>query len=239
MRRFQILALALLSVGYVGCAGQEPPSADEPSAAAPAGATPTSASPVPAEIRLTGGGTFEEYTEGGRAIVYNRDLVPEGARAEVTVESDGEETTSELEVWGLAPNRNLGVHLHVNACGRKPDSSGPHFRHSASAAPESSPAPGEPEDTGSPAATPSPESSPEGTASPTPEANPTDEVWLDITTDESGHATATSTNPWGLSPDDLPKSLVIHEKPTQSEGPDAGSAGGRAACITLTPATGS
>lgn len=202
MRRFQILLLALLAAG---CAA---PQATPPGAAP---ASPAKATPTPtAEIALTGGGTFKEHAEADAAVVYDTKLVPSGARAQVRVESSEGETVSEVEVWGLAPDRTFGIHLHTNPCGPDPDDAGPHFR-------------------GTPA-TDDPTAPPDGT----PTANPVDEVWLDIATDDSGHATATATQPWALQPDRLPKSLVIHEHSTESEGPHAGEAGGRAACITLT-----
>lgn len=57
----------------------------------------------------------------------------------------------------------------------------------------------------------------------------TNEVWLDIKTDSSGAATSASRNPWALTPDRVPHSLVIH---TSATAPD-GTAGGRVACLTL------
>lgn len=66
-------------------------------------------------------------------------------------------------------------------------------------------------------------------------ADAKNEVWLDLKTDGSGAANASSRNDWVLDPDRLPRSLVIHAEPTVSTGPSAGTAGSRAACLTLSP----
>ncbi|MEV0595107.1 hypothetical protein [Nonomuraea cavernae] len=63
-------------------------------------------------------------------------------------------------------------------------------------------------------------------------ANATNEVWLDFKTDEAGAGRATARNPWSLDGRD-PGSLVIHSQSTTPTGPEAGSAGDRAACLTL------
>ncbi|WP_431899662.1 superoxide dismutase family protein [Nonomuraea sp. bgisy101] len=57
----------------------------------------------------------------------------------------------------------------------------------------------------------------------------TNEVWLDITTDRSGAATSAARNPWALTPDRVPHSLVIHASATATDG----TAGARVACLTL------
>ncbi|MET9341340.1 superoxide dismutase family protein [Nonomuraea sp. NPDC003804] len=158
-------------------------------------AAPTTAvAPTPTPqigVRLSGGGEFS--AKDPLAIVYNTKLVPEGAKASVTVESADGQTRSSFVAEGLLPNRAYGVHLHANPCGSKPDDSGPHFQHT------------------------------HGTV------NASNEVWLDIKTDGSGAATSTARQPWALSPDRVPHSLVIHEKATAPDG----TAGGRVACLTL------
>ncbi|MFF5208936.1 superoxide dismutase family protein [Streptosporangium sp. NPDC000396] len=60
------------------------------------------------------------------------------------------------------------------------------------------------------------------------------EVWLDFTTDAQGAATAIARQDWAFRPDKPPQSLVIHAEPTRTAGTDAGTAGPRVACITLT-----
>ncbi|TMR18265.1 superoxide dismutase family protein [Nonomuraea turkmeniaca] len=63
--------------------------------------------------------------------------------------------------------------------------------------------------------------------------DPVSEVWLDITTDGEGTGRSSARNDWVLAPDRLPGSLVIHAKPTVTSGPQAGQAGDRVACLTL------
>ncbi|MDF5757239.1 hypothetical protein [Spongiactinospora sp. TRM90649] len=218
-------------------------------------ASPT-ASPSGATIRLSGEGTFAPYKEGEKAIVYDEKLVPSGAKADVSVKTEGEETISKLDVEGLLPDRQYGAHLHVNPCGQTPDSSGPHFRgeeqggtaspspsggtESPTVTPEGSPTGA----TESPAESPaeSPTGTPEGspTGSPTAEgpANPTNEVWLDFKTNGEGDAEAKARQPWALTAGRLPGSLVIHAKPTTTSGAHAGEAGDRVACLTLSPTSG-
>ncbi|MBG0815603.1 superoxide dismutase family protein [Planomonospora sp. ID82291] len=60
------------------------------------------------------------------------------------------------------------------------------------------------------------------------------EVWLDFTTDRRGAATATAKQDWAFAPGRPPRSLVVHAEPTTTAGADAGSAGPRVACVTLT-----
>ncbi|GAA2878415.1 hypothetical protein GCM10010517_40440 [Streptosporangium fragile] len=60
------------------------------------------------------------------------------------------------------------------------------------------------------------------------------EVWLDVTTDAGGGGTATATQDWAFQPGRPPRSLVIHAEPTRTSGAEAGSAGPRVACVTLT-----
>ncbi|MFJ2031623.1 superoxide dismutase family protein [Streptosporangium sp. NPDC087985] len=62
----------------------------------------------------------------------------------------------------------------------------------------------------------------------------TTEVWLDFTTDAEGAATAMAKQDWAFAPGREPHSLVIHAQPTVRTGADAGDAGPRVACVTLT-----
>ena len=59
------------------------------------------------------------------------------------------------------------------------------------------------------------------------------EVWLDFTTDESGAGHASARHDWSLDSTRLPRSLIVHARPTTTSGPDIGMAGDRAACLTL------
>ncbi|MFD1496638.1 superoxide dismutase family protein [Streptosporangium lutulentum] len=65
-------------------------------------------------------------------------------------------------------------------------------------------------------------------------ASADNEVWLDFTTDGSGAATATATQDWAFVAGRLPRSLVIHAEKTRTAGAEAGTAGARIACVTLT-----
>ncbi|MEU4829565.1 superoxide dismutase family protein [Streptosporangium sp. NPDC023615] len=65
------------------------------------------------------------------------------------------------------------------------------------------------------------------------QASAENEVWLDLTTDARGDATATTTQDWAFSAGRPPGSLVIHAEPTRTAGTEAGSAGSRVACVTL------
>jgi Cu-Zn family superoxide dismutase len=63
--------------------------------------------------------------------------------------------------------------------------------------------------------------------------DPVSEVWLDFTTDGEGAGRSSARNDWVLDPARLPRSLVIHAKPTVPTGPEAGQAAERIACLTL------
>ncbi|MDP9865810.1 MULTISPECIES: superoxide dismutase family protein [Streptosporangium] len=65
-------------------------------------------------------------------------------------------------------------------------------------------------------------------------ASADNEVWLDFTTDAEGGATATAKQDWAFASDRLPGSLVIHAQRTRRKGAEAGTAGPRVACVTLT-----
>ncbi|MFC4060524.1 superoxide dismutase family protein [Planomonospora corallina] len=83
---------------------------------------------APAEVKLSGGGTFGAPAPRAAAIVYDRALVPPGASARVTAESGAVLSTAKVEVSGFLPRRTYGVHLHVNPCGADPEEAGPHYR---------------------------------------------------------------------------------------------------------------
>ena len=50
-------------------------------------------------------------------------------------------------------------------------------------------------------------------------ASADNEVWLDLTTDARGDATATATQDWAFVPGRLPRSLVIHAEKTAPPAP--------------------
>jgi Cu-Zn family superoxide dismutase len=64
-------------------------------------------------------------------------------------------------------------------------------------------------------------------------ANPQNEIWLDLTTDDTGAGSAESTVAWTFPAERRPKSVVLHADHTSSEPGEAGSAGDRIACISV------
>jgi superoxide dismutase, Cu-Zn family len=156
----------------------------------------------------TTNGTFAAYSDGAHAVTYDPALVPIGATAGITVaETDGG-TTVMLVVTGLQKVRPYGAHLHTRPCGKAAADSGPHLQHSADPAASVSP----------PSVDPS-------------YANPTNEVWLDFTTDAAGSAQSSTTLDWVFDP--KPRALVIHADSTKTAAGVAGTAGARAACLSL------
>jgi Cu-Zn family superoxide dismutase len=153
-------------------------------------------------------GTFVAYTDGAHAVTYAPDLVPVGATAEITVTETDRGTTVMLVVGGLKPVHAYGAHLHTRPCGAAAADSGPHLQHSHDPAASASP----------------PSSDPSY-------ANPMNEVWLDFTTDVSGAAQSSATLDWTFDP--APRALIIHADPTKTGPGVAGTAGARAACLTL------
>jgi Cu-Zn family superoxide dismutase len=152
----------------------------------------------------TASGTFTVYESGENAVTYDELLVPVGATADVSIEEAEGGTTVQLTVTGLKKAYAYGAHLHTKPCGAAPADSGPHLQHSL--------------DPSAPSVDPS-------------YANPGNEVWLDFTTDAEGAAQANATVDWTFDP--APRSLVIHAQPTKTAAGEAGTAGARAACLTL------
>lgn len=157
---------------------------------------------------ITTRGTFAAYSDAAVAVTYDPSLVPVGATAEITVGETDRGTTVLLAVTGLQKERAYGAHLHTKPCGPAAADSGPHLQHSPDPAASVSP----------PSVDPS-------------YANPENEVWLDFTTDADGAAASTSTLDWRFDP--APRSLVIHAQSTKTEPGVAGTAGARAACLSL------
>jgi superoxide dismutase, Cu-Zn family len=142
----------------------------------------------------------------GDAITYVQELVPVGARATVAAEEGGDRTTVGLEVAGLQPNRRYGAHAHAKPCGAAGTDAGPHFQLQ--------------QDPVSPSVDPA-------------YANPQNEIWLDFETDAEGAGEATTTVTWDFPADRRAQSVIIHAMPTSTEPGKAGTAGDRAACITV------
>jgi superoxide dismutase, Cu-Zn family len=142
----------------------------------------------------------------GAAVTYDTELVPVGARGAVQSRSGDGTTTVMLAVRGLEPTRWYGAHVHSEPCGERPEDAGPHFQFSV--------------DPVQPSVDPT-------------YANPQNEIWLDLTTDESGAGSAESTVAWTFPDDRRPGSVVVHAMQTATAPGEAGTAGDRAACITV------
>ncbi|GEL18193.1 superoxide dismutase family protein [Pseudonocardia asaccharolytica] len=140
------------------------------------------------------------------AITHLPGLVPPGATAKITSTSGGGRSTVTLEVAGLVSDRHYGAHAHTKACGPAATDSGPHFQHE--------------KDPVSPSVDPA-------------YANPQNEIWLDFTTDARGRASTTSTMDWEFTDQAHPASVVVHANHTATEPGKAGTAGDRAACVSV------
>ncbi|MFC5994488.1 superoxide dismutase family protein [Pseudonocardia hispaniensis] len=140
------------------------------------------------------------------AITHLPELVPAGATAKITSSSGGGRSTVTLEVSGLLADRHYGAHAHTKPCGLAATGSGPHFQHQ--------------KDPMSPSVDPA-------------YANPQNEIWLDFTTDAQGRASATSTVDWEFTDEAHPASIVVHANHTATEPGKAGTAGDRAACVSV------
>lgn len=161
--------------------------------------------------RASGGALAAPGTPNATALTYDPAAAPVGA--DVTVETVRAEasTTATLTTSGLLPNRGYAVHLHTKPCGPTGADAGPHFQNRVD-----------------PAATPDKPSSDPAYA------NPENEFWLDLRTDASGAGTSGTTVPFALT-DRAPASMIVHEKEMTATAPgQAGTAGGRLACVTLT-----
>jgi Cu-Zn family superoxide dismutase len=139
-------------------------------------------------------------------VAYDPALVPVGPRGTISARVAGTITTVTLEVSGLQPNRQYGAYAHTKRAARRGRTAGPHFQFA-----------------------PDPVTSSVDPAY----ANPKNEIWLDLTTDAHGAGRAASIVDWALPADRRAESAIIHAMPTSTAPDSAGTAGDRAACITL------
>jgi Cu-Zn family superoxide dismutase len=205
-RRLTVAVLGtVLALTPMACGHQEPQAST---------ATPAShARPDP--TALTGSGTFTSPDPASKAITYNPSLAPVDAAILTSITPGGYDyssTVATVVVAGLLPNRSYAVHAHTNACGVTGEDAGPHYQNRLD-----------------PAAKPSaPSTNPQY-------ANPRNEIWLNIRTDAAGEGTSQTTVPFGFT-DRRPGSIVLHEAMTTATNPgQAGTAGARIACVTLSP----
>jgi superoxide dismutase, Cu-Zn family len=142
----------------------------------------------------------------GTAITYDPGLVPVGAQGTVDATSGNTGTSVTLSVQGLPPGRSYGAHAHTEPCGSTGAAAGPHYQHTV--------------DPVQPSVDPQ-------------YANPDNEIWLDLTTDASGAGTARTAVAWDFDGQRRARSVVVHAMSTATEPGRAGTAGNRAACISV------
>lgn len=145
-------------------------------------------------------------TVGTQAVTYDTEIVPAGARVRVSSAPTDDGTAVELEIDGLLPDRAYGAHAHAQRCGETAEAAGPHFQY-------------EP-DPAQPSVDPA-------------YANAENEIWLDLVADAEGHGEARAEVAWRFPADRRPASVVIHAMPTSTGAGEAGTAGERAACVTV------
>jgi superoxide dismutase, Cu-Zn family len=175
----------------------------------PSGGATSPGGLLPGEVggpSLVAAGTFQPYRAGSRAITYDPAVVPPGARARIAITRTATGLVVRLTVAGMVPRRPYGAHLHTRPCGATPDAAGPHYQNR--------------HDPKTPSVDPS-------------YANETNEVWLDFLADAAGAGTAVSQENWAFDPKAPPRSLVIHAETTRTGMGVAGTAGARAACLSL------
>ena len=158
--------------------------------------------------RIIAEGTFQPT--GPDAVTYDPAVVPAGATAQVAFGVSASGVRVRLGVTGMKPARAYGAHLHTKPCTPLADAAGPHYQHST--APKASASP--------PSVDPS-------------YANPQNEVWLDFDTDSNGAASVMSAQTWTFDDTHPPRSLIVHAETTRTADGEAGTAGPRAACLTL------
>jgi Cu-Zn family superoxide dismutase len=203
-RRFTLAVVGtVIALTLMACAHQAPKT--------PA-ATPT-AHGRPNPPVLSGSGTLTAPNPAAKAVTYNPALAPVDAAILAAMMPSGygySRTVATLVVAGLLPNRGYAIHVHIKACGATGQDAGPHYQNRID-----------------PAATPqAPSTNPEY-------ANPRNEIWLDIHTNAAGSGTSHTTVPFTFT-DRTPGSIVVHEAMTTATAPgQAGQAGARIACLTL------
>jgi superoxide dismutase, Cu-Zn family len=142
----------------------------------------------------------------GTAITYDPALVPFGAQATVDAASGNTGTSVTLSVQGLLPGRSYGAHAHTEPCGTTGAAAGPHYQNTV--------------DPVQPSVDPR-------------YANPDNEIWLDLTTDANGAGTARTAVAWDFDGQRRARSVIIHAMPTATDPGRAGTAGNRAACVSV------
>lgn len=167
--------------------------------------TGTANAAEPAHLAYTSG-TFTNYSTSAKAVTYDKEKVPVGAKVTVvSVPKAGGGTIVGLQVKKLLPHRAYGAHVHVNKCGAAPADSGPHYQNVV--------------DPVQPSVDPK-------------YANPRNEIWLDIHTDGKGNAYTSSTVDWQFV-ERHAKAVVLHNEHTHTKPGEAGTAGPRLGCVNV------
>lgn len=148
---------------------------------------------------------FARYSPGADGVTYDEALVPVGSDATVLSLPIAGRTEVTLRVRGLVPHRGYGVHVHQRPCGATGDAAGPHYQHVP--------------DPVQPSVDPA-------------YANPRNEIWLDLTTDDTGAATTSTSVDWQFV-DRHAGSVVLHAERTHTAPGHAGTAGARLACVNV------
>lgn len=131
------------------------------------------------------------------AKTYETSLVPAGSYIAVRQRGDHQGMTISLVVSGLRPGYAYGAHVHQKPCGPRPEDAGGHYQHRVDPVqPSKDPA----------------------------YVNQDNEVWLDFSTDATGHGHARSRHNWTFRPGGA-ASVVLHR--------EQGGAGDRLACFTV------
>jgi Cu-Zn family superoxide dismutase len=209
-RRVALIAgVCLTALVAGGCGSDEKSTVVSATVQTPPSSVESTTTGVPA---LPGGrgGAFQlpgDNAGGENAFTYDEAAVPVGSSVDVESEEQDGRTTVTFNATGLAPNRDFGVHAHTRPCGPQPSDSGPHYQNDVD-----------------PAAT------PEKPSSDPAYANPQNEIWLDVTTDASGNAQASTTVNWEFRGGEA-NSVVLHAQHTMTGPGQAGMAGDRLACI--------
>ncbi len=190
--RYAAVAVALAAAAATAACGSD--------AAAP---PPANAAPPASHITT---GVFLVPEIASNAVTYDPAKVPQNATATVTESVHGSQTVVTLNVTGLQPSTEYGVHATTEPCGTQPGSAGARYQNRPD---------------------------PAGVPSTDPEyANTSNELWLDFTTTPAGTAYSTRTLGWTFRPGEA-RSLVFLDHLTSTGTHDAGDAGARLACLDV------
>jgi Cu-Zn family superoxide dismutase len=161
------------------------------------------------EVHLAG--NLSAAGAGSTFVSYDPQVAPLGARVSVALVDAGEgHTQVTLDVDGLLPDRGYAAHAHVNPCGATAADAGGHFQNTVD-----------------------PAAGPDTPSTDPAYANAENEVWLELRTDGNGAGHAEADVPFTFE-SRAPRSVVVHEDgTTATDAGHAGTAGARAACITL------